>query len=135
MRLAFRAFIAPFRYVFALLFPRLAFRRLYAELARLDYVNDWREFYTLSGRLVGITSSMGGPKIRAAGINPFFFRQRERGTPAERLVIETVDGETWTDWNLTEGAVRAERRLLAELYAHTPCVASDEQNVIPRVVK
>lgn len=143
MRFIPRAFFALFRYLWALAVPSRAFRALYAELARLDYVNEWREFRTLAGTAFGITSSMGGPKLRAVGIEPFYFRQRERGKPTERLVIETISGRAaagdvlgaaWDDHAVGAKEVRLERRLLAEIYAFSPCIASDENNVIPRVV-
>jgi hypothetical protein len=133
---------AAWRYVFALLFPHAAFHKLYAELARLDYLNDWREFRTLSGTRFWLTSSFGGPKLRSVDIPPFFFRLREARTPNERLIIEAReaaevdDGKPgdWMDYKLTDGDVRDERRLLRELYAFHPCLPCEENNFIPRVV-
>lgn len=121
-----RCFTTFFRFLFAVFFPSYCIRRLYAELARLDYVNEWREFRTFAGTRFWITSSVQGPKFRTLELEPFFLRQRRKGVFEGKVIIEARDEKNeWKDYRLTDSAVRSELRLIRELYAFHPCLPSE----------
>lgn len=122
-----RCFTTFFRFVFAVFFPSRCIGKLYAELARLDYTTEWREFRTLAGTRFWITSSVQGPKLKTLKLEPFFVRLRRNGDNAGRIIIECRDEKNeWKDYRITESAVRDELRFLRELFAFHPCLPSEE---------